>query len=52
MAVKSPYANTMGHGHALWLLPEARAFARLFVRPDGPPESWARSATLLLGHRG
>ena len=22
------------------------------VRPDGPPESWARSATLPLGHRG
>jgi hypothetical protein len=22
------------------------------VRPDGPPESWVRSATLALGHRG
>jgi len=22
------------------------------VRPDGPPESWVRSATLPLGHRG
>jgi len=75
----------VGRGHALWLLPEPRAFARLagviaeiaraegsprfdsigrdwnepclldrlaVVRPDGPPESWVRSATLPLGHRG